>query len=166
MNSKMIEIMTGLMKLEINIASTSNPNCVEQKSGNVLPKVDAPSKKKNEASNKGKAIDVGSDDIEKANPVLRKIPNIDDISTVIISEDDKFDDNDEIKCRVAPPSYDHHIYNNNVTIPYKGPTTLELPNDAEMVKKSFHLLHHQLEHVKKGSSKLHNVFRLVTITSI
>ncbi|WJX55904.1 hypothetical protein P8452_41621 [Trifolium repens] len=101
-NSKMIEVLIGLVKLNIN---------VDINSGNVEKGSGASTLKNIEQSNKGKAIDLGSDDIENAKNVIKKIPNIDDITTVLISEDDFVDINDE-------------------TTPYKGPTTLVFDPDA------------------------------------
>jgi hypothetical protein len=108
----MIEVLIGLVKLNINVESTGIRKVVDINAGNIEKASDASTLKNIEQSNKGKAIDLGSDDIENAKNVIKKIPNIDDITTVLISEDDFIDINDE-------------------TTPYKGPTTLVFdPEDS------------------------------------
>jgi hypothetical protein len=54
-NSRMIEVLIGLVKLEINIASPSTGagNGVGKKSCDVEEKVDGPTKSKNDERNKG-----------------------------------------------------------------------------------------------------------------
>jgi hypothetical protein len=83
-----------------------------------------------EQSNKGKAIDLGSDDIENAKNVIKKIPNIDDITTVLISEDDFVDINNEKNCDFESSYDQHNFLKKNVTTPYKGPTTLVFDPEA------------------------------------
>jgi hypothetical protein len=109
----MIEVLIGLVKLNINVESTGIRKVVDINAGNIEKASDASTLKNIEQSNKGKAIDLGSDDIENAKNVNKKIPNIDDITTVLFSDDDFVDINDE-------KTNDLHIFKNNVTTPYKG----------------------------------------------
>ncbi|KAK2442968.1 hypothetical protein QL285_014112 [Trifolium repens] len=132
-NSRMIEVLIGLVKLEINIASPSTcaGNDVEKKSCHVEEKVDGPTKSKNDERNKGKSIAIGNDYLENAKHVTKKMANISDISNVIISEDDQFDIDEQFHWGGAS-SNDHQIQKKNVTTPYKGPTTLVFDQEASL----------------------------------
>ncbi|KAK2425178.1 ubiquitin-specific protease ESD4 [Trifolium repens] len=132
-NSRMIEVLIGLVKLEINIASPSTcaGNDVEKKSCHVEEKVDGPTKSKNDERNKGKSIAIGNDYLENAKHVTKKMANISDISNVIISEDDQFDIDEQFHWG-GVSSNDHQIQKKNVTTPYKGPTTLVFDQEASL----------------------------------
>jgi hypothetical protein len=132
-NSRMLEVLIGLVKLEINIASplTGAGNGFDKKSGDVPEKVDGPTKSKNDERNKGKSIAIGNDYLENAKHVTKKMPNIADISNVIISEEDQFDINEETNWG-SGSSYDHQIHKKNVTTPYKVPTTLVFDREASV----------------------------------
>ncbi|WJX74392.1 hypothetical protein P8452_58048 [Trifolium repens] len=121
-HKKMIEILIGLVKLEIKAPNIET---------NVVPDETTPPKPAAEAFTNinnptRKSINVTN---TYKTPYLGKQPILNDISTVYVSYDDDIPDtvgNDDV---VRP--YEHDMHYNKPTKPYKGPTTLVFDPEAD-----------------------------------
>jgi hypothetical protein len=123
-NNKMIEILIGLVKLEIKVPTTENNLPPVQTTrleplAAVFANASSTMKKKFHVPNNYKT------------PYFGKQPIFNDISTVFVSYDDEKIETDSHNDFVRP--YEHEMHYNKPKNTYKGPTTLCFDSDANEI---------------------------------
>ncbi|MCI32302.1 hypothetical protein A2U01_0053515, partial [Trifolium medium] len=120
-NNKVIEIMIGLVNLEIKTPTTDNQMHPEQ-----TTRVEHHAAKFTTLDTMENVVNVSNSFMT---PHLGKQPFLNDISTVFISYDDEKVETDSHNNVVRP--YEHEMYYNKPKNTYKGPTTLAFDSEAD-----------------------------------